>query len=156
MSTIRPARIEDCDAIAAMVQALAETSGVTAGTTGETLRREAFGERPTLEILVAEDGTGLLGFLIHQDTFSSWRGANGVFVTDFFVKSDLRGQGIGLALMREAARLGRTRGARFMRLDVERGNSAGLRFYERLGFRDIDHLFRALDEPGFVRLGDAG
>jgi ribosomal protein S18 acetylase RimI-like enzyme len=129
-----------------MVQELASLAGIAAGTTAAILRREGFGERSTIAILVAEDGAGLAGCLIHQDTFSTWRGANGVFVVDFFVREDRRGEGVGRSLIAEAARQGRSRGARFMRLDVERHNEAALRLYERLGFREVDHSFQMLEE----------
>jgi ribosomal protein S18 acetylase RimI-like enzyme len=152
--SIRSAAPEDCDGVAAMVRDLASLAGVVAGTTASILTREAFGERPTIAILVAEDGPGLAGFLIHQDTFSTWRGTNGVFVVDFFVREERRGEGIGHALIAEAARRGRAGGARFMRLDVERHNAAALRLYERLGFREVDHSFQMLEEDGLRRLAE--
>jgi ribosomal protein S18 acetylase RimI-like enzyme len=153
---IRQATVADCDAVAALVQDLARLAGMESGTTGATLAEAAFGPRPTMAILLAEDEWSPVGCLIHQDTFSTWRGANGVFVVDFYVKPGHRGRGIGLALMREAARLGRARGARFMRLDVETDNYDALRLYRRLGFRRLDRLFQVLDEPAMSRLADGG
>jgi ribosomal protein S18 acetylase RimI-like enzyme len=151
---IRDATPDDCEGVAAMVRDLASLAGVDAGTTAAILMREAFGERPTIAILVAEDRAGLAGCLIHQDTFSTWRGANGVFVVDLFVREDRRGEGVGRSLIAEAARQGRSRGACFMRLDVERHNGAALRLYERLGFREVDHSFQMLEEE--VMQGLAG
>jgi ribosomal protein S18 acetylase RimI-like enzyme len=154
---IRDAAPCDCEGVAAMVQELASLAGVAAGTSAAILRQEAFGERPTIAILVAEDEAGLAGCLIHQDTFSTWRGANGVFVVDFFVREDRRSEGVGRALIAAAARQGRSRGARFMRLDVERHNESALRLYERLGFHEIDHSFQMLEEKGMRALArDAG
>ena len=135
-----------------MVRDLAAHAGVVAGTTAAILMREAFGDRPTIAILVAEDAGGLAGCLVHQDTFSTWRGANGVFVVDLFVSPDRRGEGIGLALLSWAACEGWARGARFMRLDVERDNLGALRLYERIGFREVDHAFLVLEEEGMLRL----
>jgi GNAT superfamily N-acetyltransferase len=152
---IRDAASCDCEGVAAMVQELAGLAGVVAGTTAAILRREAFSERPTIAILVAEDEAGLAGCLIHQDTFSTWRGANGVFVVDFFVREDRRGQGVGGALIAEAARQGRSRGALFMRLDVERHNEAALRLYERLGFHEVDHSFQMLEEEAMHGLAES-
>jgi ribosomal protein S18 acetylase RimI-like enzyme len=152
---IRDATPDDCDRVAAMVQELARLAGVAAGTTAAILRREAFGERPTIAILVAEEQAGLAGCLIHQDTFSTWRGANGVFVVDFFVREDRRGEGIGHALIAEAARRGHSRGACFMRLDVERHNEAALRLYERLGFHEVDHSFQMLEEEAMHGLAES-
>ncbi|MDT3378715.1 GNAT family N-acetyltransferase [Labrys neptuniae] len=151
---IRPATPEDCDAIAAMVGELAALFGVAAGTTGDILRAEAFGAVPRIGIAVAEASQGVLaGYLVHQDSFSTWRGANGVFVVDLYVAPQWRNDRIGIRLLAEVARRGRQRGARFMRLDLDAGNEAGLRFYRRHGFRTLDHdRFLVLDEPGFIDL----
>lgn len=151
---VRPGRPEDCPAVAAMVQDLARIAHVEAGVTGEILAREAFGPRPTIALIVAEDDWGLLGCLVHQDTFSTWRGANGVFVVDLFVRDGQRGRGIGLDLIRAAARTGIERGARFMRLDVEPDNDGAIRFYRRLGFRPVDHRFELLEAAEMVRLAE--
>jgi ribosomal protein S18 acetylase RimI-like enzyme len=153
---VRLGRPEDCAGVATMVQDLARIANVEAGVTGEILAREAFGPRPTIALLVAEDEWQLLGCLVHQDTFSTWRGANGVFVVDLFVREGQRGRGIGLDLMRAAARLGIDRGARFMRLDVEPDNVGAIRFYRRLGFRPVDHRFEMMEAAGMIRLAEPG
>ncbi|CAM5776003.1 GCN5 family N-acetyltransferase [Labrys miyagiensis] len=151
---IRPARPEDCEAVADMVVDLAALFGVSSGTSAEGLRTEAFGARPTIEILVAEaSDEALAAYLIHQDTYSTWRGANGVFVIDLFVRPQWRNEGIGIRLMAEAARRGAAKGARFMRLDISVGNTGGKRFYERYGFRALEHeRFMVLDEAGLRAL----
>lgn len=151
---IRPAAPGDCDAVAAMVAELAAMFGVRAGTTGDVLRAEAFGARPTIGVVVAEAAEGALaGYLVHQDSFSTWRGTNGVFVIDLYVQPRWRNDRLGIRLLAEAARRGRERGARFMRLDLDAGNEAGLRFYRRHGFRTLDHdRFLVLDEAGFIDL----
>jgi ribosomal protein S18 acetylase RimI-like enzyme len=151
---VRPGRPEDCAGIAAMVQDLARIAHVEAGVTGEILAHEAFGPRPTIALLVAEDDGNLLGCLVHQDTFSTWRGANGVFVVDLFVREGQRGRGIGVDLMRAVARFGIERGARFMRLDVEAGNDGAIRFYRRLGFRHVEHRFEVMEAAAMLRLAE--
>jgi ribosomal protein S18 acetylase RimI-like enzyme len=154
---VRPARPEECDAIAAMVLRLAAIFGVKSGTTGEGLHREAFGPRPTIAILIAADGDDLAGYLIHQDTFSTWRGTNGLFVVDLFVEPSRRNDRVGLKLMRAAAQAGAERGARFLRLDLDENNAGARHFYERLGFRTLEHdRFFVLDEPGLRTLEAGG
>jgi ribosomal protein S18 acetylase RimI-like enzyme len=125
---IRDGTAGDCEAVAGLVRDLARLAHVEAGITGAILAREAFGARPTLAFLVAEAAGEIVGCLVHQDSFSTWRGANGVFVVDLFVAPDRRGRGLGRRLLAEAARRGRRRGAAFMRLDVEPDNEAALRF----------------------------
>ena len=154
MTIVRPARPGDCEAVAAMVTELAGLFGVRSGTTADVLRMEAFGPRSSIAILVAEeDDGGLAGYLVHQDIFSTWRGAAGVFVVDLFVRPERRNDRLGVRLLQEAARLGRARGARFMRLDIDEGNLAGKRFYQRLGFRPLEHdRFLVLDETALRAL----
>jgi ribosomal protein S18 acetylase RimI-like enzyme len=151
---LREGRLQDCAAIAAMIGELARMAGITSGTTADILAREAFGPRPTIALLVAELDDKAVGCLVHQPTFSTWRGANGLFVVDLFVKPEQRGRGIGLDLLREGARLARQGGARFVRLDVELENEGALRFYDRLGFRTVDHRFLVLEEPDMRRLAE--
>ena len=137
-----------------MVIELARVFGVKSGTTADFLREGAFGARPTFDILVAESPSGdLAGYLIHQDTLSTWRGANGVFIVDLFVHPDWRHDGVGIKLMQAAARAGVAKGARFMRLDIDESNYAGRRFYERQGFRPLEHdRFLVLDEAAYRAL----
>lgn len=141
MSTVvvRAAEPADCEAVAAMVVALAALHDVASGTTAQGLGEAAFGVRPTIEILVATIDGQLVGYLIHQDTYSTWRGVNGLFVVDLYVDPVWRGRRIGEALMSAAARRGLEKDARFMRLDIDADNAAGARFYERLGFTERSH-----------------
>ena len=151
---IRSAVPDDCEAVAAMVIELARVFGVKSGTTADFLREGAFGARPTFDILVAESPSGdLAGYLIHQDTLSTWRGANGVFIVDLFVHPHWRNDGIGDKLTQAAARAGQAKGARFMRLDIDENNHAARRFYERQGFRPLEHdCVLVLDEAKFRAL----
>jgi GNAT superfamily N-acetyltransferase len=67
-------------------------------------------------------------------TYSSWRGAKGIYVCDLFVMEHVRGKAIGHHLLRAAAREGAKRGAEFIKLEVSAPNVKGRSFYERLDF----------------------
>jgi len=58
-------------------------------------------------------------------------------------------------LLREAARRGRAKGARFIKLEVYDTNAGAARFYERLGFvkNDKDRLFVLEDDKVTEFLG---
>ncbi len=56
------------------------------------------------------------------------------FISDIVVSKRLRGQGIGRALLAEAERHARQRGAAVLRLDVMAGNSGARHLYEHAGF----------------------
>ncbi len=50
------------------------------------------------------------------------------------VKSDMRGQNIGTALMKEAIRIARENGCKLIQLDSDKRRSRAHLFYRRLGF----------------------
>jgi ribosomal protein S18 acetylase RimI-like enzyme len=88
-------------------------------------------------------------------TFSTWRGAKGLYVVDLFVEEAQRGRGLGHALLRESARRAAAKGARFLKLEVDRWNDGAARFYGRLGFahKESERLF-ILDDAAFSRFLD--
>ncbi len=143
---IRPMRDDDAPHVVAMVKGLARDTG--AGLVPKLTPESLLASRDLIEVTIAEDKTGLLGACLTLLTYSTWRDAKGLYVVDLFVDPRARNGGIGLRLLREAARRGRARGARFIKLEVDRTNGGAERFYERLGFarNDKDRLFVLEDE----------
>ena len=67
--------------------------------------------------------------------FSTTQGATCVYVSDLWVSPEMRGQGVGQALLAAAAREGAARwGARAVRLTVYHDNDAAMAFYRKSGF----------------------
>lgn len=137
--TIRPARLADAEAVVEMIHAHAaeDDHDGRCRVTADDIRTHGFGERPTIEALVAERAGEAVGFLLFFTNFSSWEGKTGLFVEDLYLRADLRGQGIGRRLMRMLAQLAVQRG--HVRIDwavLER--SRARRFYEGLGAVWID------------------
>jgi len=151
--TIRPMRDDDAPQVVAMVKGLARDTGanVVPSLTPENL----IASSDLIDVTIAEDETGLLGACLALLTYSTWRDAKGLYVVDLFVDSRARNGGIGLKLLREAARRGRAKGARFIKLEVDRTNLGAERFYARLGFvrSDKDRLFVLEDDKVTVFLG---
>lgn len=143
---IRPMRAEDAPGVVAMVHGLARDTApdVTPKLTAASL----IDNGDLIEVTIAEDESGILGACLALMTFSTWRGLKGLYVVDLFIDGKARNRGIGLKLLREAARRGRARGARFIKLEVLTSNDGAARFYERLGFarHDEDRLFVLEDE----------
>ena len=74
------------------------------------------------------------------------------------VRPDTRRAGIGTLLVRAAHAVAADRGARAVSLDVDRGETGLVRWYEALGYRRIrphDHRWAALD-PGTGRVTASG
>lgn len=80
--------------------------------------------------LVAERDGEVVGFLM------AWRVADQLHVLNIAAGPGCRRQGIGTALLREAARRGLALGLVEATLEVRRGNTAGRAFYRRHGFRE--------------------
>lgn len=125
-----------------MVAALARDTGagIMPRLTGPALAEAG----DLIDVVVAETGDHrLAGACLSLMTFSTWRGARGLYVVDLFVDGGTRGQGIGLLLLKEAARRGWRRGARFIKLEVDNENAGAARFYGRQGFsrKEADRLF---------------
>ncbi len=111
--------------------------------------RKLLDARDLVNVVVAAEEGKLLGACLSLMTFSTFRAAKGVYVVDLFVEAAARNRSIGLALLRETARRGKTRGAQFVKLEVDHTNEGGARFYERLGFtkKPEDRLF-VLEQGG--------
>jgi ribosomal protein S18 acetylase RimI-like enzyme len=148
---IRPMQAGDAAAVAAMVQALAREKGGRAvpKLTAEDLLKNG----DLVDVTVAKSGSGdVAGACLSLMTFSTWRGAKGMYVVDLFVDPKWRGRNLGEALLRAAARRARERGAQFIKLEVDLNNDGAGRFYDRLGFtrNTYDRLF-VLERDGLVK-----
>ena len=138
---IRVMKPEEADRVAAMVQGLARHVGVeiTTGLTAAKLNQA----RDLVDVVVAAEAGALLGACLSLMTFSTWRGARGIYIVDLFVEDSARNRNVGLALLRQSAVRGMARGATFIKLEVDHTNLGAERFYQRLGFhkKDEDRLF---------------
>ena len=153
--SIRAMRAEEADQVAEMVRGLARHIGsdVVPKLTGETLRNAA----DLIDVVVAEEGGRLLGACLGLMTFSTWRGAPGLYVVDLFVDPDARGRNVGLALLRASARRFARRGAKFIKLEVDETNTGAQRFYARLGFaKKAEDRLHILEQDGLDQLIEEG
>lgn len=80
--------------------------------------------------LIAERGGQIVGFLM------AWRVAEQLHILNVAADPRNRRQGVGTALLREAARRGLEHGLLEATLEVRRGNAGGRAFYRRHGFRE--------------------
>jgi ribosomal protein S18 acetylase RimI-like enzyme len=149
--TIRAMAAGEEDAVAGMVHALARHIGTATvpKLDGAALRQNA----GFVDVVIAEENGALLGASLGLMTFSTWRGAKGLYIVDLFVDPAARNRQIGLKLLRESARRFWSRGARFIKLEVDVENSGAGRFYLRHGFvlHHEDRLF-ILEPDGMEKL----
>ena len=79
-------------------------------------------------VVVQKPADKVVGYVIY------WHIREDVQVNNLAVHPDLRGQGIGEALMRHVIEKVRKNGATFMTLEVRLSNAAAVRLYQKLGF----------------------
>jgi ribosomal protein S18 acetylase RimI-like enzyme len=152
----RAMRPEEADAVAGMVRGLAEHigTGFVPKLTGEKLARA----RDLIDVVVVEEDGRLIGACLGLMTFSTWRGAPGLYVVDLFVLPEARGRNVGLELLRCSAQRFAERGAEFIKLEVDETNTGAERFYARLGFtkktEDRLHILEQDKLIKFISMGE--
>jgi ribosomal protein S18 acetylase RimI-like enzyme len=121
------------DAVVAMIRQLPRDLAidVVPKVTGAGLRAAAGLARVT----VAENSGLLVGCCLWVLTYSSWRGAKGIYISDLYVMDYARDKKIGDRLLRHVAREADLLGAQFIKLEVDASNGRARAFYERRGFK---------------------
>lgn len=138
------------DSIAELDQALRSLSsemGDAHVTDQHTLKSAFLGDHPAFNALLASCSNAVQGVIVWSPQFSTTRGGGGVFVSDLWVASSARAQGVGRKLLtRVLSDAENTSGASFLKLAVHRTNPPALAYYEHLGFRqETDMLGMTLD-----------
>lgn len=148
--SIRPMRPDEAGTVAGMVRALAAHIGAAdvPRLTAESLSTATAGDTPLIEVTVAASAEGTIaGCCVSLLTFSTWRGCAGMYVCDLFVDPARRGRGLGIAMLKAAAKRAAARGARFIKLEVDLANEDAASFYDRLGFDRNSHDRLFILEP---------
>lgn len=101
------------------------------------LGRALFGERPVAEAVIASWAGDDAGFVLFFSTFSTFLARPGLYVEDLFVQRQMRGNGIGKALLRHVARLAVERGCGRLEWAVLDWNRPAIEFYERVGAQPL-------------------
>ena len=138
---VRAATAADVPQILAFVRALAVYERAPAGAvtaTEEGLLRDGFGPQPFYECLLAEQDGQPAGFALFFFNYSTWRGQPGVYLEDLFVLPELRGQGIGRALLERVAAAAVARGCLRMQWEVLDWNRPAIDFYRAMGAEFLD------------------
>lgn len=154
---IRAARIDDAALILELVKDLAtyERDPDAVVMTEDLVRKHIFGvglapgERgPVAEALIGEVDGVAQGCAIFFHNFSTWAGRPGVYLEDLFVRPEVRGVGLGKALLAAVARIAVDRGCARMDWLVIDWNEPAIGFYKSLGARPLNDwtVFRLEDE----------
>lgn len=155
MLSIRTATPADVPLILKFVHRLAEyerePDAVVA--TEHDLMRDGFGAEPKYRCLLAEWDGVPAGFAFFFYNYSTWLGKPGLYLEDLFVLPEMRGKGIGKALLQKLARIAVEENCYGMRWQVLEWNEPALRFYDSLGATVMDEWeTMRLMEPALSRL----
>jgi len=135
MLSIRPATPADASLMLRFIHGLAEyerePNAVVA--TEEGLIRDGFGTQPKYRCLIADWNGEPAGFAFFHYNYSTWRGQPGLYLEDLFVLPEMRGKGIGKALLQRLAQIALEENCYGLRWMVLEWNDPALKFYESLG-----------------------
>jgi ribosomal protein S18 acetylase RimI-like enzyme len=101
----------------------------------------------TKRLFAAEDGRGRLLGSAQLALESKANGAHRAEVQKVMVFARARGRGIGAALMARLEQEARVRGRTLLTLDTSIGTGGAVRFYRRLGYRQVGGIPRYAADP---------
>jgi GNAT superfamily N-acetyltransferase len=152
---IRPARPADIPAIYQLIRDLASYENALADVTGSEaqLRGALLAEPPAVFAHVAEHDGQVAGFALWYLSFSTWTAGHGIYLEDLYVKPELRGSGLGRALLAELARICVARGYPRLEWAVLDWNTPSRGFYASLGAAEMSEwIVNRLSGPALHEL----
>ena len=135
LNRVRPATPADVPVLLALVHELAvyEREPDAVETTESMLHDALFGAAPVATCHVAESEGEVVGLALWYVTFSTWKGAPGLWLEDLFVRESARGTGLGRALLQALAAVCVERGYARFEWWVLDWNAPAIGFYRSLG-----------------------
>ena len=155
MLHIRPASRADVPLILELIRALADYEKLAHAcvATEQRLAETLFGDKPYAETLIAEWNGVPAGFALYFHNYSTFLAQPGIYLEDLFVQPELRGRGIGKALLVKLARIAEKRACGRLEWSVLDWNEPSIGFYKKLGAIPLDAWtnFR-ITGPGVAKL----
>jgi GNAT superfamily N-acetyltransferase len=156
---IRPARPGEAGLVLSFIRALADYERLAheVEATEASLDAALFGPAPRVFCDIAEwDGTPG-GFALWFYNFSTFRARHGIWLEDLYVDPQLRGRGIGKALMASLARRCVAEGLGRLEWWVLDWNAPAIEVYRAIGARMMDDwTVCRLDGAALARLAGVG
>jgi GNAT superfamily N-acetyltransferase len=141
---IREATKKDIPVVMDMAMKLAvyEKSPESCVATPEDYGKWGWGEDAIFKVLLAENTSGegpkYVGFALYYFTFSTWTGKPTLWLEDLFVPEELRGSGVGSALLGRLAKIALDKGCARMEWTCLDWNEPSRKFYFNLGAQAMD------------------
>ncbi|MFH1051860.1 MAG: GNAT family N-acetyltransferase [bacterium] len=155
---IRRARIDDEKLLLDFIRQLAEYEKLSDEITAneELIKNHFFSNSKIAECLIAEYNENPVGFAVFFHNFSTFKGKPGLYLEDLFVNPEMRGKGVGKALLIELAKIAKARDCARFEWSVLNWNQSAIDFYKSLGAVPMSDwtVFR-LDNDGINILSEA-
>jgi GNAT superfamily N-acetyltransferase len=100
--------------------------------TVEGLRQTIFIDKKA-EALIAEYAGQAAGFALFFHNYSTFKGKSGIYLEDIFVKPEMRGHGIGKALLQNLRGIAARRGCARLEWACLDWNTPSIAFYKSIG-----------------------
>ncbi len=148
--TIRVAEREDMKQVLHLIQELAafEKEDDAVEVSVQNLEEDGFGKQKLFHCFVAEKNDKIVGMALVYPRYSTWKGPV-IHLEDLIVTEEMRGSGLGTALLNEVVKYGDALGVKRISWEVIDWNEPAIGFYESKGanvMRDWDVV--QLDETG--------
>ncbi len=133
---IRTATADDVPVLFNLIKGLAKYEKLSHEmTASEALfTKYGFGENTYFQALIAESADNkAVGFALYFYTFSTFLGKPSLYLEDLFVVPELRGNGVGKALLQQLAQIAVERDCGRMEWAVLNWNQPAIDFYHALG-----------------------
>jgi len=129
---IRRATIEDCPSMLGLINELAvyEKAPNEVTVTLSHFEQSGFGENPVWWAFVAEVNDKIVGFALYYIRYSTWKGQC-LYLEDFIVTENMRGQGIGKLLFDRVVQETKDKGFSRMVWQVLEWNEPAINFYKK-------------------------
>lgn len=153
--TIRKTTRSDVAAVIGLLRAFAKFENLEefCEITEEKLAAAMFDEDSFVEGIVAVTGGQIIAYAIYYPNFASFRGQKGIYLEDLYIDAEHRGQGIGDAMLKEIARIAKSRNFERIDFQVLNWNTPAIKFYEKHGaVRDEDERHYKFTGEAFQKL----
>lgn len=105
--------------------------------TDAILRKTLFGYQSSAKVIIAYLNEKPVGFALFFYNYSTFLGKPGIYIEDFYIKSNIRGQGIGKKMFSYLAKLAKEQQCGRLEGKVLNSNKSAIQFYESHGAKPM-------------------